>query len=186
MPHRTLLIAFVFALTGLVACAGPTSHSMTSPLAPAVLTTTFRGTVEVPLRGDSPCDDCDAVPMAPELARAIETRIADLRSRGGACAEYGAVLDRSYRSGRITIRPFMWRVGTHLASAEGKPNGDMTLALEIDPLNVGVRTTDDVVRSVEHEAAHITFDLRDGLEGGEDEANRHVRACRSPSSAPSN
>ena len=179
MPLRTSLIASVFALAGLVGCAGATSHSVTIPLAPAVLATTFRGTGEAVLGGESPCDDCDAVPMSPELARAIETRIADLRLRGGACAQYGAVLDESYRSGRITIRPFMWRVGTHLASGEAKPNGDMTLALEIDPLNVGLRTMDDVVRSVEHEAAHITFDLRDGLEGGEDEANRHVRACRS-------
>jgi hypothetical protein len=185
MPHRTSLIAHLFALAGLVACTGATSHSVTSPLAPAVLATTFRGSDDAALRAESPCEDCDAVPMSPELARAIEARIADLRSRGGACAQYGAVLDRSYRSGRITIRPFMWRVGTHLTSGEAKPNGDMTLALEIDPLNVGVRTVDDVVRSVEHEAAHITFDLRDGLEGGEDEANRQVRACRL-ASAPAN
>jgi uncharacterized protein (DUF58 family) len=38
-----------------------------------------------------------------------------------------------------------------------------------------------VVRTMEHEAVHIAFDLRDGLEGGEDDANRFVRACRSES-----
>jgi hypothetical protein len=71
----------------------------------------------------------------------------------------------------------MWRVGTQLASGEAKPNGEMTLAREIDELNVGVRTIDDVIRTMEHEAAHIAFDLRAGLEGGEDDANRYVRAC---------
>jgi hypothetical protein len=121
--------------------------------------------------------------MSSDLARAIERRLAALEARGGVCAQYGTVMEQSYRSGRITIRPFMWRVGRHLASGEAKPNGEMTLALEIDPLNVGVRTVDDVVHSMEHEAAHIAFDLRDGLEGGEDEANRHVRACRAASAA---
>ena len=185
MSHRTSLVACLIALAGLIACAGASTHSVTSPLVQPVLATTFRGTGDATLRGESPCDDCGAVPMSSDLARAIETRIAALRSRGGACAQYGEVLDRSYRSGQITIRPFMWRVGTRLASGEAKPNGDMTLALEIDSLNVGVRTVDDVIHSLEHEAAHITFDLRDGLEGGEDEANRHVRACRS-ASAPTN
>lgn len=185
MPHRTSFVICLITLAGLVACVPASSTSVTSALAPAAVVTPVRVNVEAPLRGEWTCDDCDAVPMPVELARAIETRLADLQSRGGACAQYGAVLEQSYRGGRITVRPFMWRVGTHLASGEAKPNGEMTLALEIDPLNVGVRTVDDVVRSLEHEAAHITFDLREGLEGGEDEANRHVRACRAASTPAS-
>ena len=58
----------------------------------------------------------------------------------------------------------MWRVGQHLASGEAKPNGDMTLAREIDSLNVGIRTVDDVMRSIEHEAVHIAFALPSGFE----------------------
>ena len=178
MTHRTSFIVSLISLGGVVGCVPASTTSVTSSLATAAVIMPVRGSVEAPLRDESTCDDCDAVPMPAELTRAIETRIADLRWRGGVCAQYGAVLEQSYRGGRITIRPFMWRVGTHLASGEAKPNGEMTLALEIDPLNVGVRTVDDVVRSMEHEAAHITFDLREGLEDGEDEANRHVRACR--------
>lgn len=128
-------------------------------------------------RGVLPCTDCAAIPMPPDLTRAVETRLADLKDRGGVCSRYGAVMEHSYRAGKITIRPFMWRVGSSLASGEAKPNGDMTLAREIDPLNVGVRTVDDVLRSMEHEAAHIAFDLRTGLEGGEDQAERYVIAC---------
>jgi len=184
MTHRTSFV-YLLSLASLVACVPASTRSVTSTLASAAVVTPLRATAEVPLRGESTCDDCDAVPMPPALTRAIEARLADLRSRGGACAQYGEVLEQSYRAGRITIRPYMWRVGTHLASGEGKPNGEMTLALEIDPLNLGVRTVDDVIRTMEHEAAHITFDLREGLEGGEDEANRHVRACRAASTSAS-
>lgn len=168
-------------MAGVAACAPArmtSATSATSALPPAASEQTARDDVETPLRGELTCEDCNAVPMPRDLARAVETRLADLEARGGVCAQYGTVLERSYRSGRITVRPFMWRVGTNLASGEAKPSGEITLALEIDPLNVGVRSVDDVVRSMEHEAAHIAFDLRAGLEGGEDEANRHVRACR--------
>jgi hypothetical protein len=105
--------------------------------------------------------------MPADVTRAVETRIVDLKARGGTCSRYGTVLETSYRSGRIVIRPFMWRVGSHLASGEAKPNGDMTLAREIDSLNVGVRTVDDVLWSMEHEAVHIAFDLVSGVEASE-------------------
>ena len=124
------------------------------------------------------CSHCSAVPMPSDVTQALEHRIADLESRGGDCSRYGKVLETSFRNGRITIRPYMWRVGKYLASGEAKPNGDMTLAREIDSLNVGVRTVDDVVWSIEHEAVHIAFDLPSGSESSEDKANQTVRACR--------
>ena len=125
-----------------------------------------------------PCTECNVIPMPSDITRAVEARLVALRQRGGECSRYGAVLESSYRSGRITIRPFMWRVGTHLASGVAKPNGEMTLAREIDSLNVGVRTVDDVLGSMEHEAVHITFDLPSGDEVVEEKANQIVRACK--------
>jgi hypothetical protein len=116
--------------------------------------------------------------MPQELTHAIETRLTDLKARGGVCSRYGAVLENSYRGGQITIRPFMWRVGAHLTSGQAKPNGEMTLAREIDSLNVGVRTLDDVVHSMEHEAVHIAFDLASGNGATEDTADRYVRGCK--------
>jgi hypothetical protein len=116
--------------------------------------------------------------MPTEITRAVESRISDLKTRGGDCSRYGTVLESSYRSGRITLRPFMWRVGSHLASGEAKPNGDMTLAREIDSLNVGVRTVDDVLFSMEHEAVHIAFDLASGNEAVEVKANQYVQGCK--------
>jgi hypothetical protein len=52
----------------------------------------------------------------------------------------------------------------------------MILAREIDALNVGVRTVDDVVRTMEHEAAHIAFRVDNDL--ASDRADSYVRACR--------
>ena len=116
--------------------------------------------------------------MPAEITRAVESRIVDLKARGGDCSRYGSVLESSYRGGQITIRPFMWRVGSNLASGEAKPNGEMMLAREIDSLNVGVRTVNDVVWTMEHEAAHIAFDLVSGSEASEEKTNQTVRACR--------
>jgi hypothetical protein len=130
-------------------------------------------------QAELPCTDCEAIPIPTEITRAVENRIADLKARGRDCARYGAVLESSYRTGQITLRPFMWRVGTHLASGEAKPNGDMMLAREIDSLNVGVRTVDDVVGTMEHEAAHIAFDLASGSEASEEKTNQVVRGCKS-------
>jgi hypothetical protein len=130
-------------------------------------------------RAESACGDCEAIPMPTDIARAVESRIVDLKSRGGDCSRYGTVLESSYRSGQITVRPYMWRVGSHLASGEAKPNGEMMLAREIDSLNVGVRTVSDVLWTMEHEAAHIAFDLMPGIEASEEKANQTVRACKS-------
>jgi hypothetical protein len=113
-----------------------------------------------------------------DVAQAIESRLESLEQRGGACAVYAAVLEKSYREGRITLRPFMWRVEGRLVSGQAMPNGDMVLARDIDPLNVGVRTVDDVLWSVEHESAHIAFRIANGDWAGQDPADRYVRECR--------
>ena len=67
-----------------------------------------------------------ARPAAIMLTPAAQARIADLKQRGGTCSQYGAVLERSYRDGRIVIRPFMWRVGSHLVSGGPRPTGTRT------------------------------------------------------------
>jgi hypothetical protein len=116
--------------------------------------------------------------MSDEVMRAVEGRIVDLDARGGNCRVYGQVLERSYRSGQITIRPYMWRVGTRLAAGEAKPSGEMALAREIDSLNVGRRSIDELLWSMEHEAVHIAFRLPSGPPDDEDAVDAHVRACR--------
>jgi hypothetical protein len=125
-----------------------------------------------------PCQGCATLPMPPDITTAIEGRVAALKARGGDCQTYGEVLERSLSNGRITVRPYMWREGPNLASAQAKPGGEMVLAREIDPLNVGVRTLDDVLRSVEHEAAHIAFAIPSGYQGGEAAVDDRVNACR--------
>jgi hypothetical protein len=133
-------------------------------------------------RTDATCTDCAAATLPADITRAVESRIADLKARGGDCSRYAAVLETSYRSGQITLRPFMWRVGAHLASGEAKPNGDMTLAREIDSLNVGVRTMDDLMRTMEHEAVHIAFNISSGDELNEARVNAFVRECATAAS----
>ena len=126
------------------------------------------------------CEGCGASAFAPEETQALERRIADLKSKGGVCSSYAAVLERSYRSGQITVIPYMWRVGTQLTSGSARPDGSMILAREIDPLNVGVRSFDDVVWTMEHEAAHIAFNLDSPLDRVPgDRADQLVRLCRS-------
>lgn len=125
------------------------------------------------------CAHCNALSMAPEVTRAIEQRITDLVSRGPECSAYGEVLERSYRDQRIVIRPFMWRVGPHLVSGEATRDGAMVLAKDIDSLNVGVRTVDDLLRSMEHEAVHIAFNISSGDETNEARVDTFVRTCGS-------
>lgn len=124
------------------------------------------------------CEGCASLPMAPELAAALRARVAELKSRGGDCATYGAVLEDALVSGRIVIRPYMWRVRGNLASAEGESSGEMTLARDIDSLNVGVRTLDDVARSAEHEAVHIAMRIASGDEAREARVQERVQECR--------
>lgn len=113
------------------------------------------------------------------VCRAIEGRVAELRERGGDCLAYGQVLERTLTSGRLVVRPYMWRVGPNLASAQATPGGEIAVAREIDPLNVGVRTLDDVLRSAEHEAVHLAFRIPSGEQADEAVVDRVVNACRS-------
>ncbi len=177
MVRFARLAVSLITLTAAVACAsarGTSSASMVS--SPAMAESPNAGPAA---NSELTCADCGAIPIPTEITRAVEARIADLKARGGDCSRYGTVLESSYRSGQITLRPFMWRVGAHLASGEAKPNGEMMLAREIDSLNVGLRTVNDVLFTMEHEAAHIAFDLPSGSEASEDRTNQTVRACKS-------
>jgi hypothetical protein len=176
MDRFARLTVSLITLTAGVACAsarGTTSASIVS--SPDVAERPDAGPVA---RGELTCADCGAIPIPSEITTAVEARIADLKARGGDCSRYGAVLESSYRSGQITLRAYMWRTGSNLTSGEAKPNGDMMLAREIDSLNVGVRTVDDVIWTMEHEAAHIAFDLASGNEASEEKTNQTVRACK--------
>jgi hypothetical protein len=123
------------------------------------------------------CAACESELLTPEVSQAIEHRIEALTLRGGDCALVASALARSYREGRIRIRPYMWRVGDQLTSGEARPNGDIALAREIDSLNVGRRTLGEMLETMEHEAAHIAFAIT-AANGGEARAHGYVRACR--------
>lgn len=124
------------------------------------------------------CLGCYGSPASDELARALAARVADLKARGGVCEAYATVLEGSLATGRIVVRPFMWRIGTRLASAQATSTGEIDVAREIDPLNIGVRSLEDVLHSVEHEAAHIAFAIPSGQEWTETLVNERVGACR--------
>jgi hypothetical protein len=125
------------------------------------------------------CWTCDTVPMEHEMVQAVEARIADLKTRGGDCLAYGSVLETSFRNGRITLRPAMWRHGSRLVAGEARLSGEMMLAREIDSLNVGRRGIQDVVWSMEHEAVHIAFGIPSASQMSENAVNAHVHTCRS-------
>ena len=176
MVRFARLAVSLLSLTAGVACAsarGVSSASMVSSP-----NNSDRPNAGPAARSELSCADCGAIPIPDEITRAVEARIADLKVRGGDCSRYGTVLETSYRSGQITLRPYMWRTGSSLTSGEAKPNGDMMLAREIDSLNVGVRTVDDVMWTMEHEAAHIAFELASGNEASEEKVNQTVRACK--------
>ena len=177
MDRFARLAVSLITLTAAAACAsarGTSSASMVS--SPTVAERPNAGPAA---NSELACAECGAIPIPSEINRAVEARIADLKARGGDCSRYGSVLESSYRSGQITLRPYMWRTGSNLTSGEGKPNGDMMLAREIDSLNVGVRTVEDVLWTMEHEAAHIAFDLASGNQANEEKTDQTVRACQS-------
>ncbi len=126
------------------------------------------------------CDGCDNSALKPSEIATLEKRIAELRERGEPCSTYADVMERSVRSGQISMRPYMWRVGAQLASGEARPDGAMIFAREIDSLNVGMRPFDKIVWTIEHEAAHIAFSLDSPLDRAPgDRADAYVKACRS-------
>jgi hypothetical protein len=116
--------------------------------------------------------------MDDDLARAVGDRITALKDRGGACAAYGGVLDSSFRAGRIAMRPSMWRHEGRLVAGEATPDGDMSLAREIDSLNVGRRDIGEVLWTMEHEAVHIAFNIPSSTPENEAMVNSRVRSCR--------
>ena len=98
---------------------------------------------------------------------------------------YGRVLEGSLASGRIVVRPFMWGIGRRLASAQAMSTGEIDVAREVDSLNVGVRRVDEVVHSVEHEAAHIAFSIPSGREWNEALVDERVGQCRASTASGS-
>src|SRR5687768_5225071 len=103
---RTISLSTLLALLAAVACApAHTSASASaSAIAPATVDVALRAYDQGP-RGELTCFGCDseAAPLPPELARAVESRIADLEARGGVCSQYGAVLERSYQIRRAHV-----------------------------------------------------------------------------------
>lgn len=173
------LVLSPYSVLALITLAGATACASVGGRPTAFEPGTTGRSAPVSVANGPSCGDCnDVIPMPTDVTRAIESRITELKQRGGVCSQYGAVLEDSYRNGRITIRPYMWRVGDRLASGVAGPNGEMTLAREIDSLNVGLRTVDDLLWSMEHEAVHIAFNVVTGVSTVEDRANPYVRACR--------
>lgn len=128
--------------------------------------------------GSDGCENCPTAGLGTTLLARSTQRVAELKGRGGECAVYGGVLETSVLAGRVSVRPYMWRVGSRLVSGEARPNGDIVVAKDIDPLNVGVRTIEDVIWTLEHEAAHIAFRISNGEDAVADRANARVRECR--------
>ena len=124
------------------------------------------------------CDNCSSAELGTVLLARSTQRVAELKGRGGECAVYGAVLETSVLGSRISVRPFMWRVGSRLVSGEARPDGEIVVARDIDHLNVGVRTIEDVLWTMEHEAAHLAFRISNGEDAVADRANARVRECR--------
>jgi hypothetical protein len=114
----------------------------------------------------------------PALLALFTDRVSALKTRGGECATYASVLETSVRGGRVTVRPFMWRVGGRLVSGEARTDGAIVVARHIDSLNVGQRTVEDMMRTLEHEAAHVAFRIANGADAVTDQANDLVRSCR--------
>jgi hypothetical protein len=163
MPLRPPTLALLSGLLLAAACAHPRPRAAVVP---------------EPVAGPAaPCASCTQMPSSAELMSALALRVADLRARGGACMAYGRVLEGSLAGGRIVVRPYMWHVGTRLASAQAMSTGEIDVAREVDSLNVGVRRLGDVVHSVEHEAAHIAFSIPSGLEWNEALVDERVAQC---------
>jgi hypothetical protein len=172
--RRIIVVGLILSVPGCFATRAHGSSASVAHVASPVVATAIPPSA---FGGSSGCSNCGDTPLQDEkVSRAIERRIADLKTRGGICANVGSVLENSYRSGQITLRPYMWRVGSLLASGEARPNGDMIIAREIDSLNVGRRSVDDLIASMEHEAAHIAFKIDNDVTS--DRADAYVRACK--------
>ena len=151
---------------------------MSGYLAGCAVSRTPSPTVAAPEILEPATADSAVLSVDPVLAVRSTQRVAELKSLGGECAAYGSVLESSMLEGRVTVRPYMWRVGGRLVSGQARTSGDIMIARHIDPMNRGVRSVDDVVRTLEHEAAHVAFGVTNGPAGMVDNASSIVDACR--------
>jgi hypothetical protein len=156
---------------GLVGCVRPKPKPAAVPAAP-------RGKELVLSAPSATCAACAEQAASSEVIRALVQRVTDLKARGGDCQTYAAVLEGSLAARRIVVRPFMWRVGAQLASAQATSTGEIDVARDVDALNVGRRSLDEVVHSVEHEAAHIAFAIPSGTGWNELLVDERVGGCR--------
>lgn len=170
--HQKFLLVGLVLLTA--ACTTPLRHTAVATLAVPTPATTSDPVSATPMIAALP-------PAGRDVLDALTRRAADLKARGGSCLAYGTVLEGSLARGRIVIRPFMWRVGAHLASAQATTSGEIDVARDVDSLNVGVRRLDEVVRSVEHEAAHLAFAIPSGQDWNEAIVDERVGRCSATS-----
>jgi hypothetical protein len=164
----TWLIVGAFVVAG---CGVSRPPDITTAVVPATASPTSD-------TADATCESCTEPAVDQALLVRSSERLVELKSRGGACAAYGSVLESSLSQGRVSVRPFMWRVDGRLVSGEGRSDGAIVVARDIDPLNVGVRTVEDMLWTLEHEAAHVAFRISNNRDAVEDRANQLVRGCR--------
>ncbi len=158
MRSRSVLLFFATVLAG---CSARRSPEVAAP----------------PLLATQPAIPQPTTPE-PALLALFTERVSELKTRGGECATYASVLETSVRGGRVTVRPFMWRVDGRLVSGQAKSDGAIVVARHIDSLNVGRRTVEVVMWTLEHEAAHVAFSIANGTDAVTDQANDLVRSCR--------
>jgi len=167
----------LFSLVILAAVAGGCTMAL-SPASRTPLDAPLHVTAgnEVVVSGD--CAGCTAAVLDETIRVRSSERVAELKSRGGECAAYATVLEKSLLDARVTVRPYMWRVGGRLVSGEARSDGSIVVARDIDPLNTGVRTIEDMIRTLEHESVHVAFRISNGWDTMDDLANSLVRTCR--------
>ena len=153
-------------------CASARSSVLPSPMHTAA--TSGQGESD----SSTTCSHCAPETIDEALMVRSAERVAELKTLGGECAVYAFVLETSLLAGRVTVRPYMWRVEGRLVSGEARPDGAIVVARHIDPLNVGMRNTEDIVRTLEHEAAHVAFRISNGRDAADDRATVLVRGCR--------
>jgi len=173
LPCRRIQSLAIAALFGVAmsGCARARATVLPTPAPPAAIPVAVGGSSDG-------CAGCGEAIEDAEVMRAVATRIAALKARGGVCLRHAEVLEGSLAANRIVVRPFMWRVGPFLASAQAKSTGEIDVAREIDILNVGRRSLDEVVHSIEHEAAHIAFAIPSGSTLNEARVDEWIGRCR--------
>ena len=164
----TMTIAILALLLGASGCARA-GRSATVAAAPTTRVVVPAPAEVRPRAIDARCDDCAPVPMRPELARAIEERIAALKARGGSCSSYGEVLERSYAKGQITLRLLSDPLGTGadwLGTGGLTPNQALIAPTVVAVVQAGAIVTGHVLGLVvAHEQALHLVDRRHAVVG---------------------